>query len=203
MPLFPSPVLFPDFYVLFLFPHFLPCSISISCRGSPPPPPPFFTIHNYCILYCLSWQDLPFLPLNRFWLVVGILPRLPTSLPAAQPLPIHCIGYTTPYSQTKMAWLGLSCLLPLFVFTTFIWIRVNLLPYLPLWHASSGSSSYFTFFGWDVISIWHFSPKKFERNPQNRLPLSPHCGHNGKCQSHPLVIWFRNHEYSVLSRNDH
>ena len=98
---------------------------------------------------------------------------------------------------------GLSCLLPLFVFTTFIWIRVNLLPYLPLWHASSGSSSYFTSFGWDVISVGHFSLKKFERNPQNRLPLSPHCGHNGKCQSHHLVIWFRNHEYSVLSRNDH
>ena len=63
--------------------------------------PPFFTIHGYGLLYCLSLQDLPFLPLNRFWLIVGVLPRLPTGLLAAQPLPLHCVGYTTPYSETK------------------------------------------------------------------------------------------------------
>ena len=35
------------------------------------------------------------------------------------------------------------------------------------------------------------------------LPQAHPCGCKGKkCQSHHLVIWFRNHEYSVLLRND-
>ena len=44
---------------------------------------PLVTIHDYSFLYCLLRQDLPFLPFNHFWLVVGVLPRLPTGLPAA------------------------------------------------------------------------------------------------------------------------
>ena len=42
---------------------------------------------------------------------------------------------------------GLSCLLPLFIFITLIWIRVKPLPYLPLWHAFSGSSLYLLILG--------------------------------------------------------
>ena len=29
------------------------------------------------------------------------------------------------------------------------------------------------------------------------------CGHNGKCRSCHLVIWSKNHEYSVISMKDH
>ena len=65
---------------------------------------------------------------------------------------------------------GLSCLLPLFVFNTLIWIRVKPLPHLPLWHASSGFPLIFTSFGWDVVPVGHFSLKKFKKKPQNKLP---------------------------------
>ena len=47
-----------------------------------------FTVHSYRLLYYLSWWDLPFLPLNCFWLLMGVLLRLPTNLPATQPLPL-------------------------------------------------------------------------------------------------------------------
>ena len=53
-------------------------------------------------LYCLHWQDLPFLPINCFWPIVGVLPKLPTSLLAAQPPLLHYVGRATPYSQTKV-----------------------------------------------------------------------------------------------------
>ena len=94
---------------------------------------PSFTIHNYCLL-----------PLNCFWLVVGILPRLPTGLPIAQPLPLHCVGCATPHSQTKN---GLFYLLPVFVLITLICIRAKPLPRLPLWHASNDSNSYLLLLG--------------------------------------------------------
>ena len=45
-----------------------------------------FTMHIYGFLYCLLWQGSPFLPLNYFWSVVGVVPRLPpgsASCPAA------------------------------------------------------------------------------------------------------------------------
>ena len=45
-----------------------------------------------------------FLFLNCFWLVVGVLPRLATSLLVAQPLLLHCVGCITLHSQKKMAW---------------------------------------------------------------------------------------------------
>ena len=36
-----------------------------------------FTVHIHGFLYCMLWQGLPFLPLNDFWPIVGVLPRLP------------------------------------------------------------------------------------------------------------------------------
>ena len=68
----------------------------------------FFTMHTYGLLYSLLWQDLPFLPINHFWPIVDVLPRLPTGLP----LPLHCVGCTTPHSWTKRFWF---CLLPLLI----------------------------------------------------------------------------------------
>ena len=42
---------------------------------------------------------------------------------------------------------GLSCFLPPFFLTTFIWIRSKPLPHLPLWHASSGLNSFLFLLG--------------------------------------------------------
>ena len=129
-----------------------------------------FTIHNYCLLYCLPWQDLQFLPLNCFWLVVSVLPRLPTSLLTAQPLPLHYVGCTTPDSQTKVV---LFCLLHLFVFNTLIRIRVKPLPHLPLWHASSSFSSCLLLLG-EMLSQQDISPKRsLSRNPKISSPFLP------------------------------
>jgi len=47
-----------------------------------------FIVHGYPFLYCLPLRDLPILSLNRFWLLMGILPGLPISLPLS--LPIVC-----------------------------------------------------------------------------------------------------------------
>ena len=68
-------------------------------------------------LYCLLWHDLPFLPINCFWPVGIVFPRLPTGQLAAQLPPLHCVSCATPYSQTKV------------IFETPIRIRVGLLPY--------------------------------------------------------------------------
>ena len=57
---------------------------------------------SMALLYYLPWQDLPLLPLNHFWPIVGVLPRLHIGLLVAQPLPLHCVGCATPYSQTKV-----------------------------------------------------------------------------------------------------
>ena len=48
----------------------------------------FFFAPTYPLLYHLPLWDLPFLPLNYFWLLMGVLPGLPTSLPTTQPLPL-------------------------------------------------------------------------------------------------------------------
>ena len=62
-------------------------------------PPSSFTIHSYHFLYYLPQWDLPFLPLNCFWLLMGVFPRLPTSLSATQPLPLlwMCWLYHSPF----------------------------------------------------------------------------------------------------------
>ena len=72
---------------------------------------PFFTNHNYSILYYLPWQNLPFLPFNHFWLILGVLLRLTTGLPSGHPPPppLHSVGCTTPHFQKKIV---LFCLLP-------------------------------------------------------------------------------------------
>ena len=68
------------------------------------------TVHSYPFLYHLLLWDLPFLPLNCFWLLMGILPRLPTSLLAAQYHCSECVGCTTLHSQTKLLVLFLTSL---------------------------------------------------------------------------------------------
>ena len=145
---------------------------------------PSFTVLAYGLLYCLSWHDLPFLPFNCFWLVVGVLPRLPTSLHAAQPLPLHYVSYTTPYSQTKIV---LSCLLPFFVFNTLIRIRVKPLPHLPLWHAFSDFSSCLLLLG-EMSSQQNISPQiSLSKNPKIGSPFSPQPDHT---VSYPWLVAF-------------
>ena len=87
-----------------------------------------------------------------------------------------------PATTTTLYWLhhtsfpnknGLSCLLPLFVFTTLIWIRVNLLPHLSLWHASSGSSSYLLLLG-ERSSQQDIFPQKSLSGIPKIDSLSPH-----------------------------
>ena len=54
---------------------------------------------------------------------------------------------------------GLSCFLPLFVFTILIWIRAKPLPHLPLWHAFSGFSLYLLLLS-EMSSNRTFPPKE-------------------------------------------
>ena len=146
MPLFPSPVLFPDFYVLFLIPHFLPCSISISCCDCCSP---LFHCSQLLPLILSAMVGFTIFTLQPLLARCGHPSKIahqPAGCPATTNT-LYWLHHILFPNKNGLAWLGLSCLLPLFVFTTFIWIRVNLLPYLPLWHASSGSSSYFTSFG--------------------------------------------------------
>ena len=60
-----------------------------------------FTVYGYPFLYHLPLWDLPLLSLNRFWLLMGIPLRLPTSLPAVQPLPLPkvCWLHHSPFSD--------------------------------------------------------------------------------------------------------
>ena len=60
---------------------------------------PPFTIHGYPFLYHLPLWDLPFLSLNRFWLLMGIPLGLLTSLPVAQLVPLLkvCWLYHSPF----------------------------------------------------------------------------------------------------------
>ena len=67
---------FPFFFYLFFFLSLVPPSFLL------------FTVYNYPFLYYLLWWNLPFLPLNCFWLIMGVLPKLPTNLPTTQPLPL-------------------------------------------------------------------------------------------------------------------
>ena len=64
------------------------------------------------------------LPLNHFWPVVSVLPRLPIGLLATQPPPLSCAGHVTLHSQIKVV---------LFCFLAsrgiLIRIRVGLLSY--------------------------------------------------------------------------
>ena len=76
-----------SFSLFFL--SFLSTSPSFSLFPYPP-----FIVDSYPFLYHLTLWDLPFLSFNCFWLLTEVLPRLPTGLSAAQPLPL-----------LKMCWL--------------------------------------------------------------------------------------------------
>ena len=107
----------------------------------------FFTIHKYPFLYYLSWWYLPFLPLNCIWLLMGVLPGLPTSLPATQPLPLLrvCWLHHSPFLDK------IAC----FVFTSLCFhftppdkdLALFLSHHLPIWHASNGPSPYLPLLG--------------------------------------------------------
>ena len=67
--------------VFFLFSLLLPCSTSTSPYDDNTP----FYDDSYCsqlppFILFVVW-DLLFLPLNCFWPLMGVFPRLPTSLP--------------------------------------------------------------------------------------------------------------------------
>ena len=83
-----------SFLVFFVFRF---CSLSLSVFYFSP----LFIVHINGRLYYLPWQDLPFLPLNYFWLVVGVFPGLPTGLLTAQPPPLHCVSHVMPHSRQK------------------------------------------------------------------------------------------------------
>ena len=88
-------------FSLFIFSIFL-CSLLIwffyvSCYSSF-----FFTVHGYdlCILPIVI--KFTILPLNHFWLVMGVLHGLPTGLLATQQPPLPCAGCATLHSQKKV-----------------------------------------------------------------------------------------------------
>ena len=109
---------------------------------------------------------------------MGVLPRLPTGLTTAQPLPLHYVGCTTPHSETKVV---LFCLLHLFVFNTLIRIKVKPLPHLPLWHASSGFSSCLLLLG-EMSSQQNISSQRnLSGNPKIGFPFLP------TTKRHPVI----------------
>ena len=109
---------------------------------------------------------------------MGVLPRLPTSLTTAQPLPLHYVGCTTPHIETKVV---LFCLLHLFVFNTLIRIKVKPLPHLPLWHASSGFSSCLLLLG-EMSSQQNISSQRnLSGNPKIGFPFLP------TTKRHPVI----------------
>ena len=156
------------FVYSFSFLSFLSCSTSFSFV----PPIPLFTIHSYPILYCLPWWNLLFLPFNFFWLLMCVLPRLPIGLSAAPPLPLlwMCWLHHSPF-QDKIA--SLVSYLSLFFHYSHL-DKDYVFPSPTYMACIKWSLPILSSFKWDVIPTWHFSPKKFEREPQNRPPLSLH-----------------------------
>ena len=78
-------------------------------------PLPFSLFTTIAFYNACCDKIFPFLPLNHFWLIVGILPRLLTGLLAIQTPPLHYVGCTMPHSQTKVV---LFCLLPLLILSS-------------------------------------------------------------------------------------
>ena len=101
----------------------------------------------YCsqlLLFILSTMvGFIILPLNYFWLFMGVLLRLSIGLLATQPLPLLWI-YWLHHSPFLDKIACLISYLSLF-FTTLIQIRIKPLRYLPLWHASSDSNPHLLF----------------------------------------------------------
>ena len=99
------------FLYLSMFPVIPPCFFFLFC-----------TTEAFFILPTV--MRFTILPLNHFWPVVGVLPRLPIGLLATQPPPLSCAGHVTLHSQIKVV---------LFCFLAsrgiLIRIRVGLLSY--------------------------------------------------------------------------
>ena len=107
------------------------------------------TVLLYCsqlLLFILSTMvGFIILPLNYFWLLMGVLLRMSIDLLATQPLPLLWI-YWLHHSLFLDKIACLISYLSLF-FTTLIQIRIKPLRYLPLWHASSVSNPHLLFLG--------------------------------------------------------
>ena len=133
---------------------------------------PPFIVHSYCFLYYLPQRNLPFLLLNYFWLLMGVLPRLPTGLSATQSQPLlwMCWLHHSPFPNK------ISCLVSYFsLFFHFPHLDKDQTSPLPTSMACiKWSQPTFNSFGCDAIPTGHPSSKKFEREPQNRPLLSPH-----------------------------
>ena len=63
--------------------------------------PLLFTMHNEGLFILSAMIRFIVLPFNYLWPSVGLLPRPPTGLLAAQPPPPLCASHTTFHSQTK------------------------------------------------------------------------------------------------------
>ena len=170
---FHSPFFLFDFYVTsflsFPFASFLSHSfLLISLCYLLCLPPLFLTVHSQCPFILFAVMGFTVLPLNYFCSGVGVLPRLFTSLSAAQLSPPPRLAMPCSIPRQK---------------------SVVLLSY-SLWHfhldkgwAFSLTNSY----GMHLVILAHFSlfqvicypsrifpPKELEREPQNRLPPSFH-----------------------------
>ena len=153
------------FCVFFSFPYFLSCSTFLCSFRRP--------------LYC---SQLPLLILSAMVGFAIFTPQLLLDPYGCPSKTTHQLVGCSTTTIARMCWLHhfpfldkIACLvsyLPLF-FTPIIWIRIKLFYHLPLWHASSGLSLYFFWVRCHPNKT--FLPNKFEREPQNRLPLSPHC----------------------------
>ena len=138
----------------------------------------FLSFSSLFYLYFLSWFSPTPTPLFHYsqllHFILSVMTRFTIFTP--QPLLAHCrhpsktIHWPAgcPATTITLCWLHhtsflnknrLSCLLPLFVFTTLIWIRVKPHPHLPLWHASSGSNSYLLLLG-EMSSQQDISPQR-------------------------------------------
>ena len=159
----------------------------------------FFSFLPFSSLFYLHFLLWLFLSLHCSQLLPFILSSM-IGFTIFTPQPIlACCGYPSktaywpvnyPTTTITLCWLhqtsfpdknGLSCLLPLFVFTTLLWIRIKPLPHLPLWHASSGSSSCLLLLG-EMPSQHNISPQRsLSGNHKIDSPLNP------TARSYPLI----------------
>ena len=152
----------------------------------------FFLPLFFAVVFLLL--SSPLFHYSRLWpFILSVVTRFTIFIP--QPLLAYCgrpskiAHWSAGCSATTitLCWLHhasflakkrfLFCLLPLFIFNTLIQIRVKPLPYLPLWHASTDSSSCLLLLG----EIWFqqdISPQKsLSKNPKIGSPISPLPGH--------------------------
>ena len=150
---------FSDFCV-FLFSLFLHCPISISCRGCSPSFFHYSQLSPFILFVMVGFTIFTPQPLLAYCGRSSKIAHWPTGYPATT-ITLYWLHHTSFLDKN-----GLSCLLPLFVFTTLIWIRVKSLSHLFQWHASSGSSSYLLLLG-EMSSQQDISPQRsLSRNPK-------------------------------------